>query len=143
MSDPRLVSNTGKAIEEAALRKFNASLIGEASRPSSQRYNPACQHWTGMTDPRRPRMIVHTAGARILARHQRKQFAGHDDDAAAVADDHAGAHEFARLHVDPLQIQALRIAEYASVRRLWTFGQLPHSKNSAIQSPGPLSFARQ
>ena len=79
--------------------------------------------------------VVVTAGARILARHQGRQFAGHDDDAAAVADDHAGAHEFARLHVDPLQIQALRIAEYASVLRLWTFGQLAHSKNSAIQSP--------
>jgi hypothetical protein len=89
MSDPRLVSNTGKAIEEAALRKFNASLIGEASRPSSQRYNQACQHWTGMTDPRRPRIIVHCASTADVVRAI--NFARSSDLDIAVR---AGGHSF-------------------------------------------------
>src|SRR5215469_862505 len=56
--DTTLVSTKGKPIEEASLRKFEASLLGEVIRPKSERYNLASRNWIGMADPRRPGLIV-------------------------------------------------------------------------------------
>jgi hypothetical protein len=53
--DTTLLSLTGEAVDEAALRKFEASLVGEVIRPNTERYELARRLWIGMIDPRRPR----------------------------------------------------------------------------------------
>jgi FAD/FMN-containing dehydrogenase len=58
MSNSKLLSIAGKPIEEAALRKFEASLLGEVIRPNCERYELARRIWNGTTDPRRPGVIV-------------------------------------------------------------------------------------
>jgi hypothetical protein len=55
---PKIVSITGNAIEDEALRKFEASLLGEVIHPSEECYERSRVLWTGMTDPRHPGMIV-------------------------------------------------------------------------------------
>jgi len=58
---PQIVSTTGNAIKEEALRKFETSLLGEVSHPREERYERSRLLWNGMTDPRRPGMIVRCA----------------------------------------------------------------------------------
>jgi hypothetical protein len=55
MSKPIIVSTAGKAIEEKALRKFEASMLGEVVHPSEERYERARLLWNGVIDPRHPR----------------------------------------------------------------------------------------
>jgi hypothetical protein len=52
------VSMNKKVVEEIALRKFEAYLPGEVIRPKSERYELARRLWIGMTDPRRPAVII-------------------------------------------------------------------------------------
>ena len=47
MSNSNLLSTAGKPIEEAALRKFEASLLGEVIRPNCERYELARRIWNG------------------------------------------------------------------------------------------------
>ena len=68
MLDTTLFSAAGKAIEEAAVRKFEASLLGDIILPGSERYEQARQHWIGITDPRRPGVIVRCAGTADVVR---------------------------------------------------------------------------
>ena len=68
MSEPRLVANTGKVIETAALRKFAATLIGEIIGRNDERYEQARRLWLGMIDPRRPDLILRCAATADVAR---------------------------------------------------------------------------
>jgi hypothetical protein len=58
---PKIVSTTGNAIKEEALRKFETSLLGEVIHPREERYERSGLLWNGMTDPRHPGMIVRCA----------------------------------------------------------------------------------
>jgi FAD/FMN-containing dehydrogenase len=58
MSNSILLSTAGRPIEEAALRKLEASLLGEVIRLSSERYELERRLWNGTTDLRRPGVIV-------------------------------------------------------------------------------------
>ena len=84
---PQIVSTTGNAIKEEALRKFEASLLGEVIHPSDERYELARRLWNGMLDPRRPGMIVRCAAAVDVARSV--EFARTNELAVAVR---AGGH---------------------------------------------------
>jgi FAD/FMN-containing dehydrogenase len=88
---PQIVSTTGNAIKEEALRKFEASLLGEVIHPSEERYELARRLWNGMLDPRRPGMIVRCAAAVDVARSV--EFARTNELAIAVR---AGGHSMAR-----------------------------------------------
>jgi FAD/FMN-containing dehydrogenase len=65
---PQIVSTTGNAIEEEALRKFEASLLGEVIHPGEERYQRSRLLWNGVIDPRHPGMIVRCAAAVDVAR---------------------------------------------------------------------------
>jgi hypothetical protein len=52
------VSMNKKVFEEIAPRKFEACLSGEVIRPKSERYELARRLWIGMTNPRRPAVII-------------------------------------------------------------------------------------
>jgi hypothetical protein len=56
-----LLSISGKAVEEAAIRQFGAGLLGELILPGSERYEQARRHWSGLTDPRHPGLIIRCA----------------------------------------------------------------------------------
>jgi hypothetical protein len=51
MTKPIIVSTTGKAIEEHALRKFEASLRGGVIHPNEERYQRARRLWNGCSIP--------------------------------------------------------------------------------------------
>jgi FAD/FMN-containing dehydrogenase len=87
MSKPIIVSTAGKAIEEKALRKFEASMLGEVVHPSEERYERARLLWNGVIDPRHPGMIVRCATTVDVARSV--EFARSNELAAAVR---AGGH---------------------------------------------------
>ena len=89
MSKPIIVSTTGKAIEEKALRKFKGSLLGEVIHPSEERYQLARRLWSGVLDPRHPGMIVRCAARVDVARSV--EFARSNELAVAVR---AGGHSF-------------------------------------------------
>src|SRR5260370_35352840 len=84
---PQMVSTTGNAIKEEALRKFEASLLGEVIHPSEERYQPSRILWNGMIDPRHPGMIVRCAASVDVARSV--EFARSNELAVAVR---AGGH---------------------------------------------------
>jgi hypothetical protein len=88
---PQIVSTTGNAIKEEALKQFEASLLGEVIHPSEERYELARRLWNGMLDPRRPGMIVRCAAAVDVARSV--EFARTNELAIAVR---AGGHSMAR-----------------------------------------------
>jgi FAD/FMN-containing dehydrogenase len=58
MSKSTLLSTAGKPIEEAALGKLEAGLLGQVIRLNSERYELERRLWNGTTDPRRPGVIV-------------------------------------------------------------------------------------
>ena len=58
MSKSTLLSSAGKLIEEAALGKLEAGLLGQVIRLNSERYELERRLWNGTTDPRRPGVIV-------------------------------------------------------------------------------------
>jgi FAD/FMN-containing dehydrogenase len=87
MSKPIIVSTAGKSIEEKALRKFEASMLGEVVHPSEERYERARLLWNGVIDPRHPGMIVRCATTVDVARSV--EFARSNELAVAVR---AGGH---------------------------------------------------
>ena len=88
---PQIVSTTGNAIKEEALRKFEVSLLGEVIHPSEERYQRSRILWNGMLDPRHPGMIVRCAASVDVARSV--EFARTNELAVAVR---AGGHSMAR-----------------------------------------------
>jgi hypothetical protein len=68
MSEPTIVSRSGKAIEGAALKKFAASLVGNILRPGEKEYHRARIGWTGLLDPRSPAIIVCCASTEDVVR---------------------------------------------------------------------------
>src|SRR5260370_11793942 len=82
MSKPIIVSTTGNAIKVEALRKFEASLLGEVIHASEERYERSRILWNGMIDPRHPGMIVRCAASVDVARSV--EFARTNDLAVAV-----------------------------------------------------------
>jgi hypothetical protein len=56
-----LLSISGRALDEAAIPQFAASLLGELILPGSKHYEQARRHWSGLTDPRRPGVIIRCA----------------------------------------------------------------------------------
>jgi FAD binding domain len=87
MSKPIIISTTGNAIEEQALRKFEASLLGAVIHPSEERYERSRRVWNGMIDRRRTGMIVRCATTVDVARSV--EFARSNELAVAVR---AGGH---------------------------------------------------
>ena len=57
MADRRVVNSTGKAVEEASIKEFQASLRGEILRPGDDGYDEARKVWNGMID-KRPALIA-------------------------------------------------------------------------------------
>jgi hypothetical protein len=80
-------SSKGRAIEESAVRKFEARLVGRILRPGGDGYESARRVWTGMTDQRRPGFIVRCAATSDVVRAV--DFARSNDIAIAVR---AGGH---------------------------------------------------
>src|SRR5690348_4006722 len=68
MSISTIVSSGGKAIEGAAFRKFEASLLGQIIGPDDEIYDELRLSWTGMTDPRCPALIVRCAATSDVVR---------------------------------------------------------------------------
>ena len=62
MADRRVVNSTGKAVEEASIKEFQASLRGEILRPGDDDYDAARKVFNAMID-KRPAMIAHCSGA--------------------------------------------------------------------------------
>jgi len=86
---PKIISTTGRAIEETALAKFKAHVLGEVMFPGEEHYERARRTWSGMVDPRRPAMIVRCATSSDVAHCV--EFARNSDLAIAVR---AGGHSF-------------------------------------------------
>jgi FAD/FMN-containing dehydrogenase len=85
-----LLSISGRAVEEAAIRRFGASLLGELIFAGSERYEQARRHWSGLTDPRHPGLIIRCAATADVIRCV--EFARRNEIAIAVR---AGGHSFA------------------------------------------------
>jgi FAD/FMN-containing dehydrogenase len=67
-TNAKIVSPTGKVIEDLAVRKFERHLLGEILRPGENSYEAARRIWIGIIDPRRPAMIVRCATVTDVAR---------------------------------------------------------------------------
>lgn len=89
MSKPKVISNTGRAIEAPALGKFKERVLGEVVLPGEQSYERARRTWSGVVDPRHPAMIVRCAAPADVARSV--EFARANELAIAVR---AGGHSF-------------------------------------------------
>jgi len=89
MSNPRLLSVTGKVVEERVLRKFEAGLRGQVILPSGDTYESARWSWNRAVD-RRPGMIVRCAESEDVVRAV--DFARSNDLLVAVR---SGGHSFA------------------------------------------------
>jgi hypothetical protein len=87
MSEPRIISTSGRAIEAPALEKFKARVLGEVVLPGEARYERARRVWNGRVDPRHPAMIVRCATSADVVRSV--EFARANELAIAV---HAGGH---------------------------------------------------
>ncbi|HEY2484907.1 MAG TPA: FAD-binding oxidoreductase [Candidatus Binataceae bacterium] len=87
MSQPKIISTIGRAIEAPALRKFKARVLGEVVLPGEERYERARRTWNGMIDPRHPAMIVRCIAPADVVRCV--EFARANDLAIAVR---AGGH---------------------------------------------------
>jgi len=125
-------SSKGRAIEESAVRKFEARLVGRILRPGGDGYESARRVWTGMTDQRRPGFIVRCAATSDVVRAV--DFARSNDIAIAVR---AGGHSFAGdsfceggMVIDVSNMKAIRIDPERCVARAeagLTVGEFDHA----------------
>jgi len=87
MSQPQIISTSGRAIEAPALAKFKARVLGEVVLLGEERYERARRIWNGGVDPRHPAMVVQCAAPADVVRSV--EFARANDFAIAVR---AGSH---------------------------------------------------
>lgn len=87
MSQQKILSTIGRAIEAPALGKFKARVLGEVVLPGEERYERARRTWNGRVDPRHPIMVVRCVAPADVVRSV--EFARANDLAIAVR---AGGH---------------------------------------------------
>jgi FAD/FMN-containing dehydrogenase len=87
MSQQKIISTIGRAIEAPALGKFKARVLGEVMLPGEERYERARRIWNGGVDPRHPAMVVGCVAPADVVRSV--EFARANDLAIAVR---AGGH---------------------------------------------------